>query len=485
MFDKGMFRDRPKTQIPQGGCYDAVNTVIVDGKLKVRQGFKEYITFTGVTENAVQHQDLFIKNGSLYWIVGLKYKDVDTFSKIGFYYKNPATGNWDTITAGLMNDIDLPIHSCSFKDAFFFTNKMYGCRYWTGSGGSTAMSFSTYGDPGIVFSTNSRLFVAGFTNYPSRVYWSDWLDYTSFGVAGTSSKYIDVLDDPTALTTGLSLNDYIYLFKTRQTYIMYKANYPLYFEYKRVSSDIGCTANRSLKIFRDVLLFMGDDGIYQMQGTQYQPVSDQINKRIKEVIDTDYFVRVFALVDKSEWLYHLFIPTIGSSGLVDKWFTLNLKTLGWTENDISTFHPFSGISRYETMWDSEIYIGDQSSGKLCEMDFAYTDDDGISFTPSWTSGVIDILEQSQGKIQLATLDQIMLEAESGQANVEVFSGEHFHKFTSRNTYTINLDGNSANFIKSNNKSRYFQFKLTYPDLTDLPEISKMTVLFKPVPGVLR
>jgi hypothetical protein len=498
--NKGLFSNMPTTQIPLGGCSAVSNIIIKDGRLVARPGLTpKYLTLGAGIQvyHLARHITL---TGTVYQIaVG---RDSSTGALMFYYWTGSA---WSNITGSVSITVaslaSVPT-SCTFKGYWFFTCGGSGnLVQWSGAGNVALTTNATpalapHANPKWMMASNSRLFLVniedGSSNrIPYRVDWSDFLSYDKWngGTGGGSSKYQDLLTESDPITGGIAVKDVIYVFKERYVYASASVGPPVYFSFRKLSTDKGCIAPRTLKTFKDSVVFLGDDNIYYLSGNDSKPIADNITTRFKAVFNSSYLNRSFAVIDKENYLYYLFIPKTSTDDLIS-FFTLSLKDGAWTESEIALpgtdiHYPYCGTDYHNGNWDTDLLIGSENT-YVYELSYSTYTDNTTSFTPSWTSGVIDISAIFGQEIETAMLERVVVEAESGTYDVTLSHGMYLHNMETTQAVRVNLNKlNHPDYASFRIESKYFKLKLEMPDNTAYGQVSKIHLYLKPQKGILR
>lgn len=495
----GLFSQVPVTDIPPGGCQEIRNMVIEQDYLKARPGLDDTYPILG-TNIAIYHLDWFPDlTGTTYLMAVGRHTGTGALS---FYYYNSGGGTWSNITGavsitGVTSNIP---HSCNFKGYWFFVDGGAGDLVgWSGTGNCSFIynldpDLSPHKKPKVVFSYASHLFLcniydeAGTTRIPYRIDWSDFMLYDTWngGVGAGSSKYQDLLTESDPIITGYATKDLVAIFKPTKIYASTATSAPTYFEFRKLQTDKGCIAPRTLKYFKDALLFLGDDNIYALTGTQVQEVGNNITYRMKQMFSASNLSLSMALLDREKSQYHLFLPKIGTDDPLT-FFTLDLRSGAWTESEIANplMIPTSTVENRTGNWATSLLVGSEDTF-IYTLSPAYTQDSSGTtvdtiFYPYWVSGIIDVYKITEGKARTALLEEVEVEAASGRVSLDVATGMR------RNTIwpyefcgELNLsikDGPNAFSVRQ--ESRYFKLKITYTDHTNWPEISKLYLHFRP------
>ncbi|GAB7387348.1 hypothetical protein BSNK01_11840 [Bacillaceae bacterium] len=120
----------------------------------------------------------------------------------------------------------------------------------------------------------NRLWMAGDQANPSRLYYSDILNIESW----PALNFIDISpNDGDKITGLLTIGDYLIISKGHSMWMLTGEGSST-FSVRRIHSDRGAYAPRSLILVDGALCFVSDDGIYMSDFTQHVLISERIRK---------------------------------------------------------------------------------------------------------------------------------------------------------------------------------------------------------------
>lgn len=155
-------------------------------------------------------------------------------------------------------------------------------QQWDGAAGTsgnwTALS-GTLPNGTMCIQHANRLFVAGVTANPSRLYWSALGDPTAWPAANG----VDLDPNDGESITGLGLvGPYLVAFKRHKTFLVSDANTGAN---RRVSDSVGCAAPRSIATSAEGMFFLSDErGVYLFDGRRLTPISDNVQPNIDAIV---------------------------------------------------------------------------------------------------------------------------------------------------------------------------------------------------------
>lgn len=495
---KGLFYDRPATQIEPGGFSATANTIIHKNYLKARPGCSSLYDILPASQE-VFHMDRYVDlSNNVYLMAVGRVKTVGTLS---FYYWNATTLAWVDITGSLSLSCTHAQNpsSCSFAGKWLFCcGGACDLVYWAGTGNCAKVTNADsnqvpHPKPYFVFANSSRVFLGNIedglgTRIQYRIDSSDYLVYNSYN-PGTdrSSKYQDLMTESDPVVTGATLKDTMVVYKDRKIYTSTSIEAPLFFAFRGASSGIGCIAPRTLVEYKEAHIFLGDDNVYMLSlGSGVKAIGDPIAYRIDDLIENSYVRETFALLDKHNYQYTLFLPKKGTTSL-NSTLTLDLKTGAWTEGEIDTavLQPRCGSSYHSGPWNSIVHIGAEES-YIYKYSSLNTLDGTTAFVPSATFSILDSYLICQTMI--AHYEQLFIETTSGVVHLYAKYGNQVSNMSASWIDLGEVDYSRPNkqpcHFSFSIQARYIQFKITFPDHSKFPEVSSINLHYKPMMGIV-
>lgn len=188
------------------------------------------------------------------------------------------TGNWTEITAGGIALVNGDIEFESFYDGaaqvVFITDGTTYQKYTPSTNTLAAATASPTNVGTMLRLYKNRIFTAGSSTVPERVYFSDIGD----GDAWTSTNYFDV-PSQAITTTGTSgdpitalavYQDRLIIFKNRSIYA-WDTN-----QLVQISNNHGCVGKRAFCVAENQMFFADVDGIYRLSGNFIEKASKKI-----------------------------------------------------------------------------------------------------------------------------------------------------------------------------------------------------------------
>jgi hypothetical protein len=173
-----------------------------------------------------------------------------------------AGGTWSSITTG----VSLRQSSwCNFLGKALFTNERDGlCSWdgttWTAVSASGAAPYCRY-----IYAHNQRVYMAGRDNYPTTLYYSGLRNealWSDISLAGANAGYWTlVTPDNSAITGFAPFQGYLAIF-TNSAILALVGSYPDEQSFTTVSSQVGCTAPRSIVRVGDSAAFKYLNHVY-------------------------------------------------------------------------------------------------------------------------------------------------------------------------------------------------------------------------------
>lgn len=471
--EQGLLTDKQPTDIPPQAASETNNVIFYKGYLRPRDGVDETLP-TGQAF-PVYHVSRFHEQPSgEFQIHGI----LNTGSgRVDLYYW---TGTWNSITPGGLTTSGfdgIRPGSTEWKFNWWFCPGDGEMVYWDGGASvaevqslSSENRFKVPADPRFVGNDASRLFVANVVDrdtsqrVPYRIAWCDVLNAGLWngGYGAGSSGYVDLADDSDPITGLYCSSDLLLVFKPTSTYIGRFVGPPKFFEFRQLPRGTGCVAQGTIKDYRDgIVVWLGDDNVYAaVPGQLPKQIGNAIEERIKSVVQLSTISRSCAVVDRPRRLYHLFMPN-STNGKVNKIFTCNLENFSWWEGQFANpnIDVMDAFEYRINFWNYNILLGSRD-GKIYKMSEAYTNDDGTSFSTSYTSGVLSYERLSQGKTQQAELQLMRVHAPAGQAALSVYYGNGLDRFQELAFGTQICDGTQDLYVTNKITAEHFKFRIT-------------------------
>ena len=171
----------------------------------------------------------------------------------------------------------------------------------------------------------------------NRVRWSaigniaDWVSS-----ATTLSDYQDLPDGGAIM--GFVGGEYGLVFQERAIQRMSFEGPPTAFRFDKITAALGCRAEGSIAAFDNIVFFLGDDGMYMIQGgSQITPIGvEKVDRWIERNLDATYTYRITAAVDPINKLYLMGLPTLGAgTGTPDTLLIYHWPTGQWSHASVS------------------------------------------------------------------------------------------------------------------------------------------------------
>jgi hypothetical protein len=173
-------------------------------------------------------------------------------------------------------------------------------RQWTGSGsvgnwtstsGSVAVPNGTY----MTYAQN-QVYVAGVSSNPSRVYFSAIGDPTNWDpTSNLGAGFLDFDPDDGSAITGLgTVGPYVLVAKRRKLFVVTQpGNAAVASTVRRLSTNIGCVAHRSIAEDENGTYFLAEDrNVYLTNGSKIEPIADIIQPTVDGIVDRTQSVGV-------------------------------------------------------------------------------------------------------------------------------------------------------------------------------------------------
>ena len=150
----------------------------------------------------------------------------------------------------------------------------------------------------------------------TRVVWSGYGDPTAWTASATTQSDLQTLADGGTIM-GLVGGEYGIVFQERAIQRMTYDGPPLFFRFDKLTSLLGCRAERSIAAHGSLVFFLSDAGPCMIVdgGQPTQIGSNKVNGWLEENIDSSYLYRITACVDPVKEVYMMgFADTGATSG---------------------------------------------------------------------------------------------------------------------------------------------------------------------------
>jgi hypothetical protein len=337
-----------------------------DGSLSKRKGSSKYNSSV-IAASPLHSLYRYVKSAT-------DFKELLAVVASTLYKGNDGAGTFSSVGA-LTSANDATF--LTWKDICFIAN---GTVFKTYNGTTMADVAGTPPIGKYIVFHKSRIYVAGNTSSPNRLYFSDVDSYTSWT---PGSNYVDIRSDDGDEITAISpLDGGLMIYKHNSIWMLAGTDSTNFF-LTPVIDGIGCYANRSLVSYGGSHYFLHRTGVYIYNGGKVHKISDKVEKTIYEIPDA-YIGNAAGVVYKER--YYLSYTQLGETQN-KRILVFDTRYGGWSV--------FSGINaRVFSLWESfrdlgELYSGDSVTGFAWESDTG-VDDDGSDISCLYTSKNFDM-----------------------------------------------------------------------------------------------
>jgi hypothetical protein len=211
-------------------------------------------------------------------------------------------------------------------------------------------------NPGFLIAGNTYDAVDG--NVPNRVWWSEYLDPTSWPTVGTAAAEAaqsDYNDIPTGgwvqAIAGAVGGAAGVVFMETSIYRMDYEGPPTVFRFTEIERGRGTPAPNSVINVGPFAAYLGEDGFYMTDGAQSKAIGNgKIDKTFFADLDQSYFHRISGAADPINKLLFWAYPGSGhSSGNPNKVVIYNWETGRWSNADVDCELIFRALSTGYTL----------------------------------------------------------------------------------------------------------------------------------------
>jgi len=334
--------------IPDNALALCKNGIVGREGIKKRGGYEKWnsTAIGGGTDKVTSIIRFTVSSGTKYFLA---------FCGTDIYKADLTNKTFSSIKSGIT--ADLLWDFAAYNDKLYMSN---GTDNFMSFDGTTVTEHSTLPKGKYLVVLKDRLWVAGVSSSPYRLYYSDVGDPETFG----ANNYIDFPESPhgyEGVITGLGIfgNDVV-VFKEKATYMVIE-RVPGSFSVIQIDALKGCIAHHSICNVPGGLFFLSGDGVYLFTGSQLRFVGEPIRDYTDNRATAQITKAVSAFYDNC---YYLSFPKSGST---DNDITVVFNTLGgWSVFEYG-FHYFS-------VWEDKTIYGAGDNGYVYQLDKGKTDD---------------------------------------------------------------------------------------------------------------
>lgn len=170
----------------------------------------------------------------------------------------------------------------------------------------------------------------------------------------TQSNTGRLLDTPGEIIGLRALGPHFVAYKSRSIYLATYAGPPDVFNWQLVIGKAGCVSNESIVSTPTAHFFIGDEDIYQFDGSRPSPIATGV---VREWFYADlarsYAYKIQGVHDRNNGIVLWFYPSASGGGSqLDSWIAFNYKNQKWGRGRLiiqSVVETYSGGYTYDTM----------------------------------------------------------------------------------------------------------------------------------------
>lgn len=178
------------------------------------------------------------------------------------------------------------------------------------------------------------------------------------------------------------------------------------FRLVKLSENTGVESNESMTIYRDIVLWLWKDGVYQWDSEGLKNVSDMGGVsswfNSPDYFNQDMFQYAFAVFDPTRYKYRLYLASAGSN-VINRWVEYDLTTkTWWGPHKTVAFNPSSAFVIADDADKTSSVVGSSSGYVWDEQDTPSDDTLGIDIdidTKSFDGSAAD-LEKYWGELSM-------------------------------------------------------------------------------------
>lgn len=242
------------------------------------------------------------------------------------YYN--ASGTWTAIGSGSSFTASAKFRFETFLDLVFLVNSAADSpKSWTGatasSWGTTQLTSAPSGK--FIKLYKSRLYIAGTTANPDRLYFSSIPDTSNNITWDTTNDWLDINPSDGQNITGLERNGtQLLIFKNRS---MYRWNGSA--TDADLIVDVGCSSQESIHTRNGITFFFNPQGVYATSGGYPTRISRQIQRWI-DAIPAAYYDDVSGITDEDNYYCSIGDVTVDGVAYTNVVLVYNIPGKVWT-----------------------------------------------------------------------------------------------------------------------------------------------------------
>lgn len=343
--------------LPDNVCYRSVNLNFDKvGGAQTRLGTTVLGTVVSTGDACHGLGQLFSASGSTNFLVS-------AFNGVNYAWNG---STWSGIGGGMTT---ARVRYATFVDYLFRVGGGAAPASWNGSG-----SFSSSELGGVPTSTakflevyKSRLYLAGDTNYPDRLYYSDVVSSTNH-LSWTATNYVDINPDDNGNITAIKkMGTLLYILKDNGTY-----------RWNGTSTDpdkifeVGTTSQESVQTTQGIMFFFNPDGIFATDGSAPVRISKPVTDWIKGM-SSSFYGYVNAVCDNDHYYCNIGNVTLSDRSFSNVWLVYTVSSKAWAVYSFGGL--FYQLAQFKDSFGGYSLVGGDSAGYVQTI-FSGTTDNG-------------------------------------------------------------------------------------------------------------
>lgn len=226
----------------------------------------------------------------------------------------------------------------------------------TGAGfGSTNCSGAPSGK--FIMPYKQRLYIAGDTTYPDRLFFSSIASSTSTITWNQTTQYLDVNPEDGNNITGLAkVSNLLLIFKERAMYRWNGTSTD-----PDIVVDIGTTSQESIAQVKGTVYFFNPSGIFATNGGYPMEISRPIYNWIQGM-SASYYTEVSGFGDEDHYYCNIGTTTVNGRTFTNTWLVYTISSQNW---HVYTFaDSFRFMTRYINSSSAVTYVGGDTGGDV-------------------------------------------------------------------------------------------------------------------------
>lgn len=276
---------------------------------------------------------------------------IAVFGSEAFAYNGTS---WSSTRSGLST---AKVRMASFLNRVFMVGGGASTQSWAGTGSWDSTNLSGAPNGKFVMPFKERLYIAGDSSYPDRIYFSTIASISGVITWNQNTQYFDVNpEDGNNITALAKTKNLLLIFKEAALYRYNGSSVDA-----DVIVDIGTTSQESVANVKGLVYFFNPNGIFVTDGGYPQEISRPVANWIKAV-NANYYTNVAGLADEDHYYCSIGDVTVDSRAFTNVWLVYTVSSRNW--HVYSFADQFLAMTKYITTAGAVTYVGADADGDV-------------------------------------------------------------------------------------------------------------------------